>query len=384
MIPLRRSSSCLFIEPSARIERRLACPVAPDLLGDHAGGDPHGGGGSASDVRGQRDVVKLEQRGLRRRRLEPEGLQHRPADVARLQRLVEIVVVHHRPARGVDEIGAGLHAGELRRGQEALGLIGHAGMQADHVAALQQGVEIDLLDIVLAVLGRERDVGVAHQDAATERLQQAHDLGADMAVADQAHGHFRQLGVDLVEAVEIAAPHALPQRFMAGADQARLGQDGGDGELRDRRGVAAGRIDQLHLARLAGGDVDVDRPAARHRDQFQRRQTVQDVAVDRRQVVDQDFRAVDEAHDLVRLAHIFAQARQAAVDIAVAHRLIRPGQLHGAHVGIEAGYLGERVGEGRGLHELVADHRNLELVHQCILLRARSAQIGGIAWRAFT
>src|SRR5688500_2512746 len=89
MIPLRRSSSCLFIEPSARIERRLACPVAPDLLGDHAGGDPYRGGGSASDVRGQRDVVKLEQRGVNRRRLQPEGFQHGPADVPRFQRLVE-------------------------------------------------------------------------------------------------------------------------------------------------------------------------------------------------------------------------------------------------------------------------------------------------------
>jgi hypothetical protein len=176
----------------------------------------------------------------------------------------------------------------------------------------------------------------------------------------------------------------LPQRFVAGADQTRLGQDGGDGELGDSGGIASRRVDQLHLARLAGGDVDVDRPAPRHRDQLQRRQPVQNLAVDRREMRDEDVGAVDEAHDVVRLAHVFAQARQAAIDIAVAHRLVRPGQLHGADIAIEPRHLGERVGEGGSLHELVADHRNLELVHQCILLRARSAQIGGIAWRAFT
>ena len=65
---------------------------------------------------------------------------------------------------------------------------------------------------------------------------------------------------------------------------------------------------------------------------------------------------------------ILLQARQAAIGIAVAHRLVRPRQLQGADIDIEARHRGERVGEGRSLHELVADHRDLERVHQCILL----------------
>ena len=42
----------------------------------------------------------------------------------------------------------------------------------------------------LMIVDRQLHIGVADQDPAAERLEQAHDLRADMAIADDADRHF--------------------------------------------------------------------------------------------------------------------------------------------------------------------------------------------------
>ena len=88
-------------------------------------------------------------------------------------------------------------------------------MQRDHIGARQEIVERDQLDAVVAVVGGELDIGVGDQDAAAEGLQQPHDLGADIAIADDADGHFGELAAGAVGAVEVAAPFAPAQRLVA-------------------------------------------------------------------------------------------------------------------------------------------------------------------------
>ena len=68
--------------------------------------------------------------------------------------------------------------------------LGDARMQRHHVGARQEIVERDQLDAGVAVVGAELDIGVGHQDPAAEGAQQPDDLGADIAVADDADGHF--------------------------------------------------------------------------------------------------------------------------------------------------------------------------------------------------
>ena len=70
-------------------------------------------------MRREGHVGQPEQGPVGRRRLHGEGLQPRARQVAISERPVERVVVHHRPARRVDEIGAALHAAELALADEA-------------------------------------------------------------------------------------------------------------------------------------------------------------------------------------------------------------------------------------------------------------------------
>jgi hypothetical protein len=86
----------------------------------------------------------------------------------------------------------------------------------------------------LQVIGGKLDIGVVDDDLGAEGAQQPHHLGTDIAIADDADGHFREFAAGAVGAIEIAAPFTLAQRFVANADQARFGKDRAEREFRNR------------------------------------------------------------------------------------------------------------------------------------------------------
>ena len=146
---------------------------------------------------------------------------------------------------------------------------------------------------------------------------------------------------------------------MAHRDQSGLGQDGADRELGDGAGVAPGRVDDRHAAGTGGLHVDVHRPAARDADQLQLRAAVEQPAVHRRQMGDQDLGVGQEVHDVLGPAHELLQPLERVAGIAVAHRLVGPGKLLGADVEIGTRDRAQGAGEDLGLHETVADHGHL-------------------------
>jgi hypothetical protein len=168
-------------------------------------------------------------------------------------------------------------------------------------------------------------------------LEQADNPGADVAVADQADGHVAEFLADRVGPVEVAAPLAAGQRHMALRDEARLGQDGADRELGDGAGVAARGVDHRDPALAGRPHVDVDRAAARDADQPQPGCPVEQPSVHRGDVGDQDLGVGDEVGDVRGLADELAQACQRAAGLAVAHRLVGPGEFAGADVELAAG-----------------------------------------------
>ena len=130
----------------------------------------------------------------------------------------------------------------------------------------------DLLDAVGEVGGRELDIGIGDQDAAAEGLEQPHDPRADLAIADDADGHFGKLFAGAVGAIEIAAPHS-PARSASwprvmrrvSARMAPMVNSATAEALRP------GVLTTSDAALACGVHVDIDRAAARHGDEFERR-----------------------------------------------------------------------------------------------------------------
>ena len=209
-----------------------------------------------------------------------------------------------------------------------------------------------------AVLRRQLNVGVADQDAAAKGLQQLDDARADGAIADDADRHLRQLAAGKIGAVKVAAPLAGAQRLMPGADHASFRQDCPDGEFGHRAGVAGRRVDDADGMVARRHHVDIDRPAARHRDEPKVGQTRHHRARKRREMRDENLGVADEVHYLVGRAHVFLESVEAGLGIAMLHRLVGPGLLQRANgMSRSAGRL-DAFGEDRRQHETVADDRD--------------------------
>ncbi len=238
---------------------------------------------------------------------------------------------------------------------EAQRLGGHAGVQRDDVALAQQRVERHVPDAVARVRRRQLNIRIGDQNPAAERLQEADDLRPDVAIADHADRRLRKLAPDQVGSIEVAAPDAFAQRVVPAGDQASFRDDGADRELGDRRGVAPRRIDHEDPALAGGGKIDVDRPATRHGDEAELRHALEHRSGKRRELGDRDLGVADEADDRFGVALIFLEAIHAGLDIAVAHRLIRPRQFHGFDVQLPSAPGADRRLEGERRHEAIAD-----------------------------
>src|ERR1700722_1986224 len=102
-------------------------------------------------MRSQSDVIELKQFQIGRRRLDSESFQSRAAQMPRLERLGERVIIDHRPPRRVYEVSAALHLFELLSSDEPARLIRHACVQGHDVALAQEPFERDLYGPVAQV-----------------------------------------------------------------------------------------------------------------------------------------------------------------------------------------------------------------------------------------
>src|SRR5271170_1056786 len=89
---------------STRIKGTFPCQVSANFLSGGCGGDFYGLYRCAGDMRSQSDVIELKQFQVGGRRLDREGFYGGAAQMPRLERLRERVVVDHRPPRRVHEI----------------------------------------------------------------------------------------------------------------------------------------------------------------------------------------------------------------------------------------------------------------------------------------
>ena len=180
-----------------------------------------------------------------------------------------------------------------------------------------------------------------------------------MPIADDADRHFRQFLAGQVGAIEIASPFAA-QRVVAARDEPRLGEDGADREFGDGGGISSRRVDDENFALARRVHVDIDRAAARDRNQLQMGQPVEHRGGERREMGDDDLRVVRRsATTSSGVALIFLQPVHARLGVAVLHRLVGPGHLERliSSVSPQCGRM--RLLEHRRQHETVADDRDL-------------------------
>jgi len=198
------------------------------------------------------DDARMVEQDIVLRRLFGEDVQRRTGDVAGIQRCFQIGFDHEAAAGTIDQPDLGLALRQSFGVDDAAGLVGQRRVQADEIGALQQGVEIDLLDAeVDRPLRREERIEGNHLHL--QSLGAVGDDRADIAATDDAE----RLGIEL-DADEAGF---LPFAFMGGAvgqrDVPRQGHHHGDGVLGRRDVVAERRVHHADAARGRGLDVDV-------------------------------------------------------------------------------------------------------------------------------
>ena len=227
---------------------RGAVVAVADELGRHLAADVGLRlGGAAADVGRQQHVLEAGERRLEHRvvalGLDREHVDGGTADVLALQRVGQRVDVHHRAARGIDQVRTGLHLRQLFGADQVDGgrQLGH--VQRDHVGAGQQLVQRSHL---AGVAQRQLGFDVMEDDAHAQLLGQHADLRADVAIAHDAQrltAHFVRAGGALVPAA------AVLQRVLL-RNAAHQHDDLGQHQLGHAAGVAEGRVEhrnaQLH------------------------------------------------------------------------------------------------------------------------------------------
>ncbi len=243
--------------------------------------------GRAADVRGEDDVVETAQRRLERvalrLRLDREHVHRRTGDVAGLDVLAQRLGVDHHAARGVDEQRARLHRRELLRPEEA-GVAGPAvDVQRDHVGLGQQLVEgVHPTGVAVG----EPVGGVEEDDPQPERLGDVGELGADVAVPDDAE----RAAADLVAAGRRLVPDARVHLQRLLRQPPRQRDDLADDELDDAARVGVRRVEDRDAPLRGRGEVDLVGADAEAADRQQVRRPVEHRLGDRRVGADAEQR----------------------------------------------------------------------------------------------
>ena len=187
----------------------------------------------AADVRGEDDVVEAAQRGLERvalrLRLDREDVDRGARQVPGQDVLAQRGVVDDHPARGVDEDRPRLHQGELVGAEQARVARPAVDVQAHHVGLGQQLVE--RADPPGVAVGQPVG-GVVEDHPQPDGLGDVGQLGADVAVADDAE----RAAADLVAALGRLVPHAVVHPLGLLGEPARQRDDLGRAPARRRCG----------------------------------------------------------------------------------------------------------------------------------------------------
>ena len=207
--------------------------------------------GRSGDVRSEDDVVELEERGVLGR-LVTEDVERGSGDVAGLERVDEGRFVDEFAACAVDDANALLHDGERGGVDEAVGLGGEADVQREVVGLLEDLVDGDEGDVVLA--GDDgRDEGIVADEVHAEGLGAASDFKADAAEADDAERLAAKFGALQRLLLPLAGVHG----GVGAGDGAGQRDHEADGEFGDGDGVGAGGVHDDDAATRGGGGVDV-------------------------------------------------------------------------------------------------------------------------------
>ena len=182
--------------------------------------------------------------------------------MAALQRIVQRRLVDQAAARAIDDAHALFHFLQRRGIDDVLGLVGERGVQRDEIGALEQFLELDLLDaeVQRALRRQERIVGDHLHLQADGAIG---DDRADVAAAD----HAERLAENLDAHELVLFPLAGAGRGVGLGNLPRQRQHQRDGVLGGGDRVAERRVHHDHAAGGRGRDVDVvdaDAGAADH------------------------------------------------------------------------------------------------------------------------
>src|SRR3984957_5128471 len=89
-------------------------------------------------VRREQHVVEFTEAGWLRHRFFGETIQRRAGDAPFLQRREERVLIHDAAARGVEQVGIGLHQRQFLRTDKAAGFFGERTMDGDEIGLFEQ------------------------------------------------------------------------------------------------------------------------------------------------------------------------------------------------------------------------------------------------------
>ncbi len=224
--------------------------VVADLHGELDADGFLGFVGGSGDVRREDDVVEIAEDGFLERLL-VEDVERGAGDLAGLEGFGEGGFDDELAAGAVDDADALLHDGDRGGVDHALGLGGEADVEGEVVGLLEDVVDGDEGDVVLA--GDDgRDEGVVADELHAEAAGATGDFEADAAEADDAEC----LAAELPGPEGIFLPLGLMHGGVGAGDGAGHGDHEAEGELGDGDGVGAGGVHDDDAA--VGGGVGVD------------------------------------------------------------------------------------------------------------------------------
>ena len=224
---------------------------------DHLFGDAHADDflrffGRAADVRRSHHGIEREQRHAGRRRFRGEDIQSGTGDFAAGNGFGERGIVHQFAAGAVHNAHAGLHLRESFAGKQTVSFGRDRHVQSDVIRLAIKLGQFHQLDAQIARDLRSH-IGIAGHDAHFKSARAFHDFAADAAQPDDA----QRLAAQLAAQKFLLLPLAAFGGRGGLRNMARHGQHQGEGVLRHRGRIAAGRIHDQNAGGGGGGQIHV-------------------------------------------------------------------------------------------------------------------------------